>query len=182
MSANDNYVVVGKITGVFGVKGWVKVYSFTEPMEAISDYPNWYIASPKGWQPLDLEQRRWQGGKLIALVRGTYDRDEAKVFTGRELAVEKAALPELEEDEYYWHQLQGLKAYSVNPQDPSQQPILLGEVKRMMETGANDVLVVKACEGSVDKNERLIPYLPDRVVLDIDLEGGTIKLDWDPDY
>lgn len=182
MSTDDNYVVVGKITGVFGVKGWVKVYSYTEPMEAISDYPKWYIASPKGWRLLDVEQQRWQGGKLVALIRDSYDRDEAKVFTGRELAVDKAVLPALEDDDYYWHQLQGLSAYSVNPDSADTAPTLLGVVKNMMETGANDVLVVQACEGSIDERERLIPYLPDKVVLNVDLANKAIMLDWDPTF
>lgn len=180
-SATKQYTVVAKITGVFGVKGWVKVHSYTTPVEALSDYSNWYIKSPAGWTLLDVEQQRWQGGKLVALVRNCYDRDEAKVYCGRELAVEEAQLPVLEDGDYYWRQLEGLLAYSVGEQ-AGQQRQLLGKVDKLFETGANDVLVIKACEGSIDKRERLVPYLPERVVLDIDLAKNEMMLDWDPAF
>ena len=178
-ASSDKLLVVGRITGVFGVKGWVKVYSYMTPMEAICDHPDWYIEAPSGWQPLDVEQRKWQGGKLIAQVRGTYDRDEAKVFCNRDIAIAKAELPALAHGDYYWHQLEGLNVYCTTD---GGEPILLGQVARMLETGANDVLVVKACDGSIDKRERLIPYLPDRVVRAVDLANGALTLDWDPEY
>ena len=99
----------------------------------------------------------------------------ARKYCELDIAVDGALLPELDAGEYYWSQLEKLKVYTLDG-------VLLGRVNHLIETGSNDVLVVRKCEGSLDKRERLIPYLPDQVIHEIDLEAGTLRVDWDPEF
>ena len=170
-----NKLVMGRIVGAFGVQGWLKVQSFTEPAENLSEYQHWFVETDSDWRALETDQRRWQGGRLIVHVKGCDDRDQAQALAQRNIGVELDELPSLAAEEFYWHQLQGLQVLGVNNE-------LLGKVEKLFETGANDVLVVVGCEGSVDDKERLIPYLPGQVVKQVDLAAGQIRVDWDPDF
>ena len=88
-------------------------------------------------------------------------------------------MPPLSGDDFYWHELEGLKVFT---RDDNGAEVLLGVVDHMLETGANDVLVVKKCAGSVDQEERLIPWLLERVVLEVDIAAGSIQVDWPVDF
>jgi 16S rRNA processing protein RimM len=112
---------------------------------------------------------------LIAHFVGYDDPDDAKSLAGLELAVKVEHLPDLEPEEFYWHELTGMRVETAKGQ-------WLGNVAKLLETGANDVLVVEPCKGSVDGRERLIPYLPERVVLKVSREDKCITVDWEPDY
>ncbi|MFT2111534.1 ribosome maturation factor RimM [Marinomonas sp. 2405UD68-3] len=174
-AAPEQPLVVGRITSVFGVKGWVKLYSHTEPMQGIFDYPNWWLKTPSGWQSIELNQGRLQGRGLVAAVKGYHDRDLVKEICGMDIYTDANNLPTLDDGDYYWSQLEGLKVIT-------KEGVLLGKVFQMMETGANDVLVVRACEGSFDREERLLPYSPDQFVLSINLEQKEMVVDWDPEF
>lgn len=182
MTTEQDMVVMGKVATVFGVKGWIKVHSYAEPEASLMDYAELYIREGRGskdvWLPLQIDQWQQHAKGLVAHVRGCDDREEAKRFAQRDIAVPARFLPELEEGEFYWHELQGLKVYYLDEADDH----LLGKVDHLLETGANDVLVVKACSGSMDRRERLIPYRPEEVVLNIDLDAGTMLVDWDPEF
>jgi len=171
----DQLVTVGRVTTVYGVRGWVKVYSYTEPMDNILQFPKWWLRGPKGWEALEIDAGKRHGKGLIVHVNGIDDRDLAARLCQRDIAVARDLLPELGQGEYYWHQLEGLRVISRFAGEEHD----FGTVARMMETGANDVLVVR---GGVDKRERLIPYLPDQFIADIDLEAGVITVDWDPAF
>ena len=173
--APEQALVVGRITSVYGVKGWVKLYSHTEPMTGIFDYKHWWLKTPSGWKVIELSQGRTQGRGLVAAIKGYNDRDLVKEICGLDIYIDAKDLPKLEDGEYYWSQLEGLKVIT-------KEGVLLGKVSQMMETGANDVLVVRACEGSYDREERLIPYAPDQFILNIDLEKQEMVVDWDPDF
>lgn len=172
-------VVIGKITTVYGVKGWVKVHSYTEPMENFFGYTDFLIEQNGNWSPIAFAESKRHGKGLVARIDGVDDRDVAATYTRCSIATPLSALPELEEDEFYWHQLEGLKVLTSGPDGES---LLLGVVSHMLETGANDVMVVRKCPGSIDAQERLIPYLPDQFVDHIDLESGEIRVDWDPEF
>lgn len=176
-------VVVGRITTVFGVRGWVKIHSYTEPMENILGYQSWYIQRKDGqkseWQPIEIEDAKRHQKGLIALIEGVSDREQARSYCQCDIAVPEQEMPELEQGDFYWHQLQGLKVYSS---DAEGRELLLGQVDHLMETGANDVVVVKACEGSIDQRERLIPWLPEQVIKEVDIDGGVIRVDWDSEF
>jgi len=167
-------ILVGKITGVYGVKGWVKVYSYTEPREGIAAYRPWYLKQGKTtpqWREIDLAQAKRHGKTVIAKFDGCDDRDAAMLLIGAEIGINQDQLGSLTNKEYYWRDLIGLRVID-------QQGTELGDVKNLLETGANDVLVVAGAEG----REHLIPWIMDHVILRVDLDEGSILVDWQVDW
>ncbi|MBM7059934.1 ribosome maturation factor RimM [Pseudomonas sp. UL073] len=170
----DDLIVIGKIGSVHGVRGEVKVYSFTDPIDNLLDYPHWTLRRDGEVRTVELVRGRLQGKVLVAKLKGLDDREEARAFGGFEICIARALLPQLAEGEYYWYQLEGLKVI-----DPLGQ--LLGRIDHLLETGSNDVMVVKPCVGSLDDRERLLPYT-DQCVLQIDLAAGEMRVEWDADF
>lgn len=171
----DQLMVLGKVTSVYGVKGWVKVYSDTEPMQNILNYKPWYINLNGRLQEIKVDQGKVHGKGLVAKLAGCDDRDKARDYCGAEIYVDRELLPALDQGEYYWHQLEKLNVVTVSG-------VELGQVDHLIATGSNDVLVIKSSKQSVDKRERMIPYLPEQVIKEINLEQGTIRVDWDPEF
>ena len=161
-------VVLGSIGGPYGTRGWVKIQSATEPSGNILRYSPWQVGRDGRWSRVGVAEGRLQGRGVIARLDGCHDRGDASGYGGCEIAVERSQLPEVEEDEYYWADLVGLRVVTTESVD-------LGEVGRMMETGANDVMVI---QGDV---ERLIPFLLGTVVRSVEVAEGTIVVDWHPD-
>lgn len=172
-------IVIGRFTGTFGIKGWLKVYSYTESPESFLSYHYCRIQRRGNWEQLQIAEGKRHGKGLIVKLKGVDDPEQAAAYVGCDVAVAATQLPVLSEDEFYWHQLEGLR---VIVDHPDRGRLMLGRVDHLFETGANDVLVVKGDENSIDRRERLIPYLPERVVRDIDLSERTILVDWDPDF
>ena len=170
-------LVVGRITAVFGVRVWVKVHSYTQQLEAVFDYQPWWVDMPEGRQKIQVDDWKRHGDGLVAHLKGVDDRDIARTWCQQDIHVDKALLPDLSNQEFYWHQLEGLAVTSHF----EGQEIRLGVVKSLLETGANDVLVVEGDAQSVDRQERLIPYA-EQFVTSIDVENGTIDVIWDPDF
>jgi 16S rRNA processing protein RimM len=160
--------VLGRISGVFGVRGWVKIHSYTDPREAVLDYEGLLLGHEGDWQPANVAEGQRHGKTVVARIEGFDDRDEAAALIGKEIAVLRDALPETEDGHYYWQDLEGLK---VLQSDGTK----LGTVAYLLETGAHDVMVVK---GDV---ERLIPFVSDEIVVDVDLAKGVIVVDWEWD-
>ena len=160
---------IGKITGVFGVKGWVKVFSDTAPKENILAYSPWYLEKGNENKLVKVINGRLQGKAIVAQLEDIDDRDQAELLAGWDISIAREQLPSISADEYYWSDLIGLKVSTIDNQE-------LGVVDYLLETGANDVLVIKG------DRERLIPFLQDQTILKIDLEAGEIKVDWDPDF
>ncbi len=165
----DPLVVLGQINGVFGVRGWVKVFSHTEPRENIVRYRDWLVAGPSGWEPMRVLEGRRHGKGVIARLAGCEDRDAAQALIGREIAVRRSQLPPLEAGSWYWTDLEGMEV--VTEQGES-----LGQVAHLFATGANDVMVVKG------DRQRLIPFVTGQVVKDVDTDAGRIRVDWDPEF
>jgi len=170
----DDLIVVGKIFSVHGVRGEVKVYSFTDPIENLLDYQNWTLRREGTVKQVELVSGRSNKKELVAKLKGLDDRDEARLLSGYEICISRSLLPNLTDDEYYWYQLQGLKVIN-------QDEHLFGTVDHLLETGANDVMVVKPCAGSLDDRERLLPYTA-QCVLAVDLEAGVMRVEWDADF
>ena len=162
-------VIIGKINGVFGVRGQVKVFSYTEPRENILSYDPWMLGSGENWETHRVVSGKTQGRGLVAQLEGCEDRDQAQLLVGKEIAIEQSQLPVPGPGEYYWSDLQGLQVITTDQ-------TTLGIVKNLFETGSNDVLVVSG------DRERLVPYIPGQVVKDIDLEAGQMIVDWDPEF
>jgi 16S rRNA processing protein RimM len=171
-------VNVGRITAVYGIKGWVKVHSYTEVPEDVFAYHPWWLKTPHGVKQIEVDEARPHGKSFVAHIKDVDDRDIASLYTGCDVAVERALLPELDDGEFYWSQLHGLAVIS----EYNGQIQRLGTVSKLMETGANDVLVVVADEQSIDQRERLIPYVPEQFILAIDLAAGEMRVDWDPEF
>jgi len=161
-------VILGRISGLFGVRGWVKVYSYTEPREAVLEFDRWLLSGRNGWQEATVAEGQRHGKTVIVRIDGYDDRDQAAGLIGTEIGVPRDELPETDDDQYYWSDLEGL---SVVHRDGTE----LGKVKYLLETGANDVMVVKG------DTERLIPFAMDKVVLGVDLAKGEIRVDWEWD-
>lgn len=178
MSQSSNLVSVGRITAVYGIKGWVKVHSYTEVAEDLFGFTPWWLKTQHGVKKVEIDEYRSHGNSFVAHIRGIDDRDIAATFTGFDIAVERDLLPGLDEGEYYWSQLEGLSVIS----EYEGQQYRFGKVARLLETGANDVLVVVPDVDSFDKRERLIPYVPDQFVLSVDLNGRTLTVAWDPEF
>ncbi|MFT6914388.1 MAG: 16S rRNA processing protein RimM [Motiliproteus sp.] len=174
-SSTEDLVVLGKITSLYGVRGWVKVYSHTEPMENILDYAPWKVKLNGRWLTVEVDQGKRHSKSLVAKLVGCDDRDSASELCGGEIYGDRNRLPALEEGDYYWHQLEGLNVVT-------ESGVELGQVDHLIATGSNDVLVIKSTPQSVDDRERMIPYLPDQVVKEINLDLGTIRVDWDPEF
>ncbi|PVY78959.1 16S rRNA processing protein RimM [Tamilnaduibacter salinus] len=167
--------MVGRITSVFGVRGWVKVYSYTDPMDNILTYRHWRLSGQGQSMEVRVAEGRRHGPGIIVRLDGVSDRDEARQYCDKDIRIPVDELPELGDGEYYWHQLVELDVRTVDS-------VLLGRVVRLMETGANDVLVIRPNKGSLDSRERLIPWNPDEVIRSVDLENGELIVDWDPEF
>ena len=161
-------MILGRISGLFGVRGWVKVHSYTEPREAVLDYDSWLLSGNGGWQAARVAEGQRHGKTVIARLEGYDDRDQAAALIGTEIGVPRAALPEAGEGSFYWSDLEGLR---VMHRDGTE----LGRVDHLLATGANDVMVVRG------DRERLIPFVIGPVVLEVDLSHGVIRVDWEWD-
>ncbi|MEZ0122012.1 MAG: ribosome maturation factor RimM [Candidatus Reddybacter sp.] len=177
MDKPDKYAVVARITGAHGIKGWVKVHSYTQPAGNVFSYKPWRVELDGRWQELEADSFRAQGKGTVAHLCGIDDRNEAEALSGLDICVLREQFNALEGGDHYWYQLQGLQVYSVD----GDARVLLGEVSGFLETGANDVLVVKGTADSIDQKERLIPYV-DQYLLKIDTDAGEILVDWDPEF
>lgn len=164
----DN-IIVGRINGFYGVKGWVKVFSHTKPLENILSYSPWLVKIKGKWCELRLVDGRAHGKGIIAQLEGYNDRDQAAVLVGADVAIDKEQLSQPEEGEYYWADLVGLDVVNC-------EGVSLGTVDHLIETGANDVLVIKG------EQEHLVPFVQGSYVLNIDLQDKVIRVDWDPDF
>jgi 16S rRNA processing protein RimM len=159
---------MGRIAAPFGIKGWVKVQSYTEDPGTLMDFESWRVGRGEQQMHYSVEAVQDHGKALVAKLAGIDDRDAAFALRGQEISVAKSALPPPEENEFYWSDLIGLKV--VN-----RQGVELGTVDSLMESGANDLLVVKGT------SEHLIPFIA-AFVSKVDLAGGTIEVDWGEDY
>ncbi len=163
-------VAVGRFGSPFGVRGWIKVISYTQPVEQIFNYLPWYIFKGDRKQKITEINGQLHGKNLIVQLEQSQDRENAKTFTNLEIYIDRGQLPSLSNEEYYWIDLVGLSVIN-------KEAIDLGRITSLFATGSNDVMVVKADDGK----ERYIPYLTD-VILEVDLERKIIKVDWDADF
>lgn len=166
--SDDKKIIVGKINGVYGVKGWVKVFSETDPREGITKYNPWFLKLRGEWREVKVESGRCQAKTIVAKLEGYDDRDEALLLNGAVIGIEPEQMNALAEDEFYWRDLLGCRV--VN-----QQEVELGVVSKLLETGANDVMVVT----SKDNREHLIPWTLDYTIIEVDLEQSLITVAWD---
>lgn len=165
----DNWVVLGRVSGLFGVQGWVRVFSHTEPRHGIASYNPVFLNRQDEWQSSIIESGRAHGAGVVLKFVGYDDRDQATTLIQSTIAVRREQLPPPAPGEYYWADLEGLRVMTLEGAE-------LGTVSRVFATGANDVLVVKG------ERERLLPFVKGQVVVDVDLGQGLLRVDWEPDF
>lgn len=168
-AAAGRRVLLGRIVGVLGVQGWVKLESWTDPREGIFGYRPWILVREGVEREVVALDGRPQGKGIVARLPGVEDRDQALQLVGSEIFVPRSALPPPAPDEFYWADLEGLDV--VTPDG-----VALGRVSHLFETGANDVMVVRGTR------EHLVPFLRPDVVRSIDFDAGVVTVDWDPDF
>ncbi|GAA0820799.1 ribosome maturation factor RimM [Colwellia sp. D2M02] len=174
--SKEKEITLGKVGAVYGIKGWLKIHSFTDDPDAILDYFPWSLKLGNNIQTVKITDWRKHNKGLIVKVQGIDDRDIAQALVGSEIFINELALPELPEGDFYWRDLIGMSVVTSQGYD-------LGVVTEMMETGANDVLVVKAnLNDGFGQKERLIPYLLEQVVQSVSAENKQICVDWDPGF
>jgi 16S rRNA processing protein RimM len=169
--------LVGKINGLFGVQGWVKIFSHTQPRKNILSYQPWHIEVGGQWQTLDILKGREQGKTIVAQLKDVNNREQAQSMIGIDLYIEKSQLPKLPKGRYYWEDLIGLEV--VN-----QKSIVLGKVSSLVDTGSNNVLVVnsnKEPSSSKDRKEHWVPYI-EPFLISVDIGKKQILVDWDVDF
>ncbi len=166
----DDFIEVGKISGVYGVQGWVRIFSHTDPRDGILQYNPWYLRLNNEWVEIELEEGRSHMGEksVVAKLAGYDDRDVVREIMDARIAIRKEQLPDLE-DEFYWSELIGLTVKTEKGE-------VLGVIDSMMETGAHDVMILQG------NRERLIPYVWDDIILEVSLEDQEMIVDWDPEF
>lgn len=170
---------MGHVSAPFGIKGWIRVQSYSGNTGNLKNFPTWWLSSAAGWQEYEVEQAQAQGPDVVAKLAGCEDRDLAAAFKGRVVAIPREAFPPAEKGEFYWADLVGLKVMSIEGLD-------FGVVSSMLETGANAVMVVQqsAVEGDREpkrQQERLIPFIAS-VIKRVDIAAGVIEVDWGADF
>ena len=171
--APEKRVLLGRIHGAFGVRGELKLESFTDPLRGILRYQPWVLRDARGVErELSGARGRETAKGIVATIPGVDDRDAAEALRGTEVWVPRSALPPPAEGEYYWVDLEGLRVMNIEGAD-------LGTVSHLFATGANDVLVA---EGGLPPRERMIPFLLPDVVRSVDFDAGVVTVDWDADF
>jgi 16S rRNA processing protein RimM len=162
-------IIVGRMGGAHGVRGWMKIMSYTRPKENIFNYSPWLIHIDDMWREIKVEESQQRGERLLVKLSGIDSPEEARLYLDCDIAIKREQLPHLAEGEYYWHDLIGLEVFN-------QDEISLGRIIKITETGANDVLVINK-EGEEKKNI-LIPLVMDVYVKQVDLNANTMHVDW----
>jgi 16S rRNA processing protein RimM len=170
MNNTERRILLGRVVGAFGVRGQIKLESWTQPRDAIFRYQPWMLRDASGVErELQGARGRESGKHLIATFPGVEDRDAAEALRGVEIHVPRSALPPPKPGEYYWIDLEGLRVVNVDGAD-------FGTVSHLFSTGSNDVLVAKG------DRERLIPFIePDFIKL-VDFDAAVVTVDWDADF
>ncbi|MBG22623.1 MAG: ribosome maturation factor RimM [Idiomarinaceae bacterium] len=176
MNQPAEHVVIGQLGAVYGVKGWLKIQSYTDDVEAIFDYHPWQIRKQGKVQEVQVEEWRRHNKGLIAKLAGVDDRDAAHLMTGADIIIEAEQLPELPEDEFYWRDLIGMTVVNTDGYN-------MGVVDQLMATASNDVMVVKAnSNDAFGRSERLIPFIQSQYIQEVDKVNKRIVVDWPSDF
>lgn len=161
-------VTLGRLGAPHGVRGWLKVHSFTNPITNILNFPHWEIQHAGQWKTVKVLNARPQGKALVVQLEGIDDRDQAALHTNSLIRVARTELPDTEADEYYWNDLIGLSVTNLEEKK-------LGKIIEMRDTGANDVMIIEG-----DKRH-LVPFLK-HVIQSVDLQQGAMVVDWDYEF
>ncbi len=167
----DNKILIGRVNGLFGVRGWLRFFSYTRPLANLISYNPLWLKTPQGWQAFEVESAQaYADGRLVAKFKGVDEREAARVLMGCDVAIVPEQLPKEDPTDFYWVDLIGCTVETLSGE-------ILGVVKEMMETGAHDVMRVRQ-----GKNDELIPFVLERVIKHVDITQKRIVIDWETGY
>lgn len=169
MDNEHDWIIIGRFGRPQGLKGLVRVISFTEPQHNITNYVPWYTRLNNTWQQITVLDIERHNKFILVQIKGYQQREQLSLLTNLDIAVPRSQLPNLPAGEYYWHQLMGMKVVNKDG-------LILGDVTDLLETGSNDVLVVSG------EKRHLIPYILGDFIVHIDDEKRVITVDWDVDF
>ena len=161
-------VVLGQVGGAFGVQGWVRIQSYTDPPTNILKFGRWQLGRAGQWREVEVEDGKMTAKGVLAKLAGVETPEEARLVTGSEIAVERDQLPAAAPGEYYWSDLEGLAAFGQNGQS-------LGRIEEFRATPAGTVVVIRG------ERQHWVPFVKERIV-SVDLDAGRVVLDWDADW
>jgi 16S rRNA processing protein RimM len=170
IAADSDLVIMGRVVAPYGVLGWLKIHPNTQEFEGLLEYKTWWIGKDNDWRELAAMNAKIHNDVLVVKLQGIDDRDAAVACKGKQIAVPRAMLPKLENEEYYWSDLIGLSVKNL-------QDVDFGKISDVFATGANDVIVAKSDSG----DERLIPYIAQNI-LEVNMVEKTMLVDWDADF
>ncbi len=168
MKNSKERLLFGKINGLFGVKGWVKIFSHTEPRKNILSYQPWHVQIAGKWKTIEIINGREQGKTIVAQVKGVDNPEQAEKIIGVDIYIEKSQLPELKDGTHYWEDLIGLEVINT-------EGVYLGRVDSLVDTGSNHVIIVNG------RVEHWVPYIEPYLV-SVDIDKQKIIVDWDEDF
>tara|TARA_Y100000590_G_scaffold292006_1_gene328739 strand:- start:779 stop:1297 length:519 start_codon:yes stop_codon:yes gene_type:complete len=163
----ENPIILGKIIGHFGVKGWLKVYSHTQPREEITKYKLIYVYLEGNYELIGDSEWNSSGKNILLKLDKTSDRESASKYINLDLVIDRTNLPDLPEGRYYWNDLEGIQVKNIHGNS-------LGTISHMIETGSNNVVVLS--------DDRLIPFVLNDVVKEVDLKNRIMIVEWDWDW
>ena len=166
---DDVIITMGRVAGPYGVRGWSHVVTFTEAPSKLLELLPWQLRTADRWETVEVVTGKPHGKGLVVKLANCEDRDIAALNSGKDIGIARCQLPEPEENEYYWNDLVGLQVVTT-------EGFVMGTVDHLIETGSNDVLVIRG------QHESLVPFIQGQVIKMVDLEAGVIKVDWDPDF
>ncbi|MFT6344855.1 MAG: 16S rRNA processing protein RimM [Paraglaciecola sp.] len=176
MSLASDTLVIGIIGAPYGVKGWVKITSHTHDLDGVFAYTPWLLGQVEESKDYVVDQWRTHNKGLVAKLVGVDNRDDAEGIKNLEISIKAEMLPELDDSDVYWRELVGMQVVTDKGYN-------LGVIKELFETGANDVLLVKAnLNDAFGQKERMVPYLLEQVIKQVDRQAKTVTVDWDPAF
>lgn len=165
---NNGRILIGKVSGCFGVKGWLKIFSYSSPRDNITSYKSWIIDG----RVFESVTSKKQGKLIVAKLDGIDDKDTALLMIGQKIEIDTQQLAQLDNDQFYWRDLIGVEVTNTSG-------IKFGKLQSILETGAHDVIFIKGAEKS--QRERVIPYLMGDTIVEVDLKQNTMLVDWHED-
>jgi len=169
MAESEQYLVMARIGKTYGVKGWLKIYSHTDPVTNIFEYKPWFIKQGNKWINLEIDDEQQKGNDLLVHVKGYDSPEVAKQLTGLDIVINKKQLPKLSEGEFYWHELIGLEVFTIAEQH-------LGKVIQVMNNAAHPILEIQG------EKKHLVPLVMEKFIHDIDFKEKKIVVNWDPEF
>ena len=169
LDSSASIIPIARFGKTYGVQGWIHVHNYCEDQHSLQDYLPWQVKKDQ-WQGVDITGIKPHGNTVIAKIHGCDSPEAAKAYTNVEIGIPRERLPATESNQYYWSDLVGLQVITTTG-------TLLGTVDYLFETGANDVLVVKG-----ETTERMLPFVMEHVIKEVDLQQQLITVDWDPEF